>query len=275
MPDRRADLHIHTYYSDSTMSPQNVVREAKKALLSCISITDHDTIDGVAEAVSEAKKFDIEVLAGIELSSEYGKKDVHILGYGFALKKSPLVMKLQEMQQARRERMKKMVAKLNSLGFGDIHFEDVASRTKSDAVGRLHLAQLLVEKRVVPDLDTAFSRYLGEGAPVYFSKFKQTPVEAIKLIKDSGGAAVMAHPMLTARDEIIPELVRAGLDGLEAYYPNCSMVVANYYVGLAKKYKLLITGGSDSHGAGKKNTYIGKGYVPYEHVEELKRRFHA
>jgi predicted metal-dependent phosphoesterase TrpH len=257
------------------MSPTNVVRETKKANLACISITDHDTIDGIPEAVAEARKVDIEVIPGVELSSEYGKRDVHVLGYGFELKKSPLVLKLKELQQGRVDRMKKMVAKLNSLGFADIRYEDVASRTRSDAVGRLHLAQLLVEKRVVTTLEAAFEKYLGEGAPAYYSKFRQTPAEAIRLIKDSGGAAVLAHPMLTARDEIIPELVKAGLDGLEAYYPNCSMEVVNYYIGLAAKHKLVITGGSDSHGAGKKNTYIGKAYLPYEHVEQLRQRFHA
>ncbi len=275
MPERRADLHIHTYFSDSTMSPQNVVREAKKARLSCISITDHDTVDGIPEARAEGLKLEVEVIAGVELSSEYGKKDVHILGYGFELKKSPLALKLNEMQQVRMERMKKMVAKINTLGFPDIRFEDVASRTRSNAVGRLHLAQLLVEKGVVTGIEMAFEKYLGEGEQAYFSKFQQTPAEAIKLIKDSGGAAVLAHPMLTARDEIIPELARAGLDGLEAYYPNCSMEVANFYVRLAAKHGLIITGGSDSHGAGKKNTYIGKGYLPYELVEELKKRIHA
>ncbi|MEI6437587.1 MAG: PHP domain-containing protein [Candidatus Omnitrophota bacterium] len=275
MSDCRADLHIHTYYSDSSMSPQQVVREAKKALLACISITDHDTVDGIPEALIEARKLDLEVIPGVELSSEHGRKDIHVLGYGFELKKSPLALKLKEMQQARVERMKKMVAKINSLGFPEVRFEDVASRTKSNAVGRLHLAQLLVEKRVVTSLEMAFEKYLGEGEQAYFSKFKQTPVEAIKLIKDSGGAAVLAHPMLTARDEIIPELARAGLDGLEVYYPNCSMEVSNFYVRLATKHGLIITGGSDAHGAGKKNTYIGKGYLPYEHVEALKKRIHA
>lgn len=275
MPDRRADLHIHTYYSDSTMSPQNVVREAKKARLSCISITDHDTVDGIPEALKEGANVELEIIAGVELSSEHGKKDVHVLGYGFELKKSPLALKLGELQQARMERMRKMVAKLNSLGFPEIRYEDVASRTRSNAVGRLHLAQLLVEKRVVTSLEMAFEKYLGEGEQAYFSKFKQTPAEAIRLIKDSGGAAVLAHPMLTQRDEIIPELVRAGLDGLEVYYPNCSMEIANFYVRLAQKHGLILTGGSDSHGAGKKNTYIGKGYLPYEHIAALKKRIHA
>ncbi|MBF0387460.1 MAG: PHP domain-containing protein [Candidatus Omnitrophica bacterium] len=275
MSDLRADLHIHTYYSDSSMSPQNVVREAKKARLACISITDHDTVDAMPEAFAEGRKLDIEIIAGVELSSEHGKKDVHVLGYGFELKKSPLALKLNEMQDARMARMKKMVARLNSLGFPEIRFEDVASRTRSNAVGRLHLAQLLVEKKVVTSIEMAFEKYLGEGETAYFAKFKQTPAEAIRLIKSSGGAAVLAHPMLTGRDEIIPELVKAGLDGLEAYYPNCSMEVANFYVRLAAKNRLIITGGSDAHGAGKKNTYIGKGYLPYEYVAELKKRIHA
>ncbi len=269
---RFADLHIHTNYSDSTDSPQHVVSLASECGLSAISITDHDTIDGLPEASLAGAEMGVEVIAGVELSSEYGKKDIHILGYFFDLNNSPLVNSLHGMQIARIDRMKKMVNKLSDLGVKDLIYEDVASRLRSDAVGRLHLAQLLVEKKAVPNLQAAFDQYLSEGGSAYFPKFKQTPFEAIKLIKDSGGIAVMAHPMITQRDELIPEMVRSGLDGLEAYYPNCSMEVANFYVGLAAKHGLIVTGGSDAHGKGKTSTYIGKAYVDYASVEEMKVR---
>lgn len=267
-----ADLHIHTNYSDSTDSPEQVVTYAAECGLSAISITDHDTIDGLPEACAVGERLGVEIISGVELSSEYGKKDIHILGYFFDLGKSPLVNSLSQMQEARVDRMKKMVNKLVSLGVKDLNFEEVASRLRSDAVGRLHLAQLLVEKGAVKNLEAAFRQYLSEGAPAYFPKFKQTPFEAIKLIKDSGGVAVMAHPMVTQRDELIPEMVRWGLDGIEAYYPNCSMEVANFYIGLAEKHGLIITGGSDAHGKGKTNTYIGKAYVDYASVEKMKVR---
>ncbi|NTV28496.1 MAG: PHP domain-containing protein [Candidatus Omnitrophica bacterium] len=270
MSDRYADLHIHTCFSDGSDTPEEVVRRAAQAGLSAVGITDHDTVDGVAPAMREAASAGIEVLAGVELSSDYHGKDIHILGYLFDLNDSPLVKKLREMRQVRVDRMKKMVARLAELGVRGVTFEEVAGLTRSDAVGRLHLAQILVAKKAVPSLEAAFERYLGEGAAAYFPKYLQTPFEAIRLIRESGGIAVLAHPMLTQRDELIPAFVKAGLDGLEAYYPNCSMAVANFYVGLAQKHGLLVTGGSDSHGKGKTSTYIGKAFLPGVHLEKMK-----
>lgn len=272
MSGRIADLHIHTYYSDGTMSPEEVVAAASEVGLSAIGIADHDTVDGFAPAKAAADRVGLEVIPGVELSSEYHGKDIHILGYFFDLHDSPLVRLLGDIQQGRMERMRKMIAKLNQMGVIGISFEEVCGQLKSDAVGRLHLAKLLVTRGHVRSLDEAFEKYLGEGAPAYFPKFKQTPIEAIKLIKDSGGLSVLAHPMLTQKDELIPQFVRAGLDGIEAYYPNCSMEVANFYVGIAEKHGILVSGGSDAHGKGKTSTWIGKAYLPYEHVEKMKER---
>ncbi|MBF0123215.1 MAG: PHP domain-containing protein [Candidatus Omnitrophica bacterium] len=270
MSQRIADLHIHTHFSDGTMSPEEVVAAAKEAGLAAIGIADHDTIDGIAPAKAAADLVGLEVVPGVELSSEYHGKDIHILGYFFDLKDSPLVRLLGNIQLGRMDRMRKMVSKLNQMGVKDIAFDEVCGQLKSDSVGRLHLAKLLVARGHVPSLNAAFEKYLGEGAPAYYPKFKQTPIEAIKLIKDSGGISVLAHPMLTQKDELIPEFVRAGLDGIEAYYPNCSMEVANFYVGIAQKHGILISGGSDAHGKGKDSTWIGKAYLPYEHVEKMK-----
>lgn len=270
MSDRYADLHIHTCYSDSTDSPEDVVRQAHELGLAAVGITDHDTVDGVAPAIQAAGALNVEVIAGVELSSDYHEKDIHILGYLFDLKDSPLVCKLKEMQQVRVERMKKMLEKLRELGVKEVTFEEVSELTASDSVGRLHLAKILVAKKIVPSIEAAFERYLAEGAAAYFPKYKQTPFEAVRLIRDSGGLAVLAHPMLTQRDELIPALVQAGLDGVEAYYPNCSSEVRNFYLGIAAKHKLLATGGSDAHGRGKTSTYIGKTNIPYVHVERMK-----
>ncbi len=272
MNDRFADLHIHTNFSDSTASPTEVVAEACQAGLSCIAIADHDTVDGLSEAFAAAETDRLEVLTGVELSSEYKGKDIHILGYCFDLHQGPLVGQLCQMQQARIERMKKMIAKLHGLGKSNITLEDVANLTRSDSLGRLHLAKLLLARRHVRSIDEAFEKYLGEGAAAYFPKYKQTPFEAIKLINDSGGVAVMAHPVLTDRDALIPMLVEAGLGGIEAYYPNCSMDTVNRYLDIARRYDLVVTGGSDAHGAAKTNTFIGKSYVPYHWVEVLKSR---
>lgn len=272
MSERRADLHIHTNFSDSTASPEEVVAEAHASGLSCIAITDHDTVDAFPHALAAAEPFGLEIITGVELSSEHNGKDIHILGYCFDLDDSPLVRQLRSMQQARIERMKKMLKRLDELGKGGIALEDVAGLTRSDSVGRLHLAKLLLQHGHVGSLDEAFVKYLGEGAAAYFPKFRQTPFEAIRLINESGGVAVMAHPALTQRNDLIPELVKAGLGGVEAYYPNCMMNVVDFYLNIAKEYDLVVTGGSDAHGASKTNTFIGKSYVPYPWVERLKER---
>ena len=267
---KSADLHIHTHYSDGTMSPEEVVADALHCGIHCIAITDHDTIDGISPAIEAAKGHDLEVLPGIELSSEVNGKDVHMLGYLFNWRDASLLEQLKEMQNARAERMKKMIQKLEALGIHNISFEEINGSARTTALGRPHLAAALVEKKVVGNMRAAFDKYLAEGAPAYVPKFKQTPQDAIKLIKGFGGIAVLAHPMLSNVDELIPALVAAGLGGLEAHYPNCSVNVMQFYEGLARKHHLVVTGGSDAHGAAKKHTFIGKVRIPYDLVEKLK-----
>lgn len=267
---KSADLHIHTHYSDGTMSPQEVVADALHCGIQCIAITDHDTVDGISPAIEAARGHDLEVLPGIELSSEINGKDVHMLGYLFNRQDASLVEQIKKMQDVRAERMKKMIQKLEELGIHDISFEEISGSAKTTALGRPHLAAALVEKKVVGSMRAAFDKYLAEGAPAYVPKFKQTPQEAIKLIKGAGGIAVLAHPMLSNVDELIPGLVQAGLGGLEAHYPNSSVNVMCFYENLARKHHLVITGGSDAHGETKKHTFIGKTRIPYDLVEKLK-----
>jgi hypothetical protein len=272
---RFADLHIHTHYSDSTSSPEEVVEEAVKAGLSCIAITDHDTLDGIKPTQAAAQARGLEVIAGIELSSEIQGKDVHVLGYFVSENNTPLGAALEKMQKARVERIAKMIVKLKEFGIDNIELEEVTRLTRSAAVGRPHLAAVLLEKKWVSSLREAFDKYLAEGAAAYVEKYRQSPQEAIELIIASGGVAVLAHPMLTQIDELIPGLVNSGLKGLEVYYPNCSAEVTGYYEGLARKHGLIATGGSDAHGNMKKHTRVGKTKVPYAVVEALKELRHA
>lgn len=267
---KSADLHIHTHYSDGTMSPQEVVADALHCGIQCIAITDHDTVDGISPAIEAARGHDLEILPGIELSSEINGKDVHMLGYLFNWQDASLAEQLKKMQDVRAERMKQMIQKLEALGIHNISFEEINDAARTRALGRPHLAAALVEKKVVGSMRAAFDKYLAEGAPAYVPKFKQTPQEAIKLIKDAGGIAVLAHPMLSNVDELIPGLVQAGLGGLEAHYPNSSVNVMCFYENLARKHHLVITGGSDAHGETKKHTFIGKTRIPYDLVEKLK-----
>lgn len=265
-----ADLHIHTYFSDSTSSPQEVVEDAVRAQLACIAITDHDIVEGVAPTIEAAKPAGLEVVPGIELSSEFENTDIHILGYFIDFNKGPLLDRIQVFLDARVSRMKQMIVNLKAVGINNIEYEEVAALTQSRAVGRPHLAMLLHQKGWVTNLKSAFEKYLGPGCPGYAPKYKQTPFEAIELIKQSGGVAVMAHPMLTQKDELIPRFVAAGLGGLEVYYPNCTEIMTQFYERIALKHGLIMTGGSDAHGKAKVYTYVGKRTVPMDVVEQLR-----
>ena len=265
-----ADLHIHTHYSDSTLSPQEVVREAVACGLGCIAITDHDTTEGIKPTQVAAENFDLEVVPAIELSSEIHGKDIHLLGYFIDCSSEILIKELEIIQHDRGERIKNMIHKLKEYGVDNIDYEDVKPFNHSGSIGRPHLAMVLKEKGWVSSVAQAFEKYIGEGCPAYVSKFKLSPSEAISLIRKSGGIAVLAHPMVTNRDELIPSFVAAGLQGIEVYYSNCSAVTTSYYEGIAKKHNLLMTGGSDAHGKAKVNTFIGKTSIPYELVDKLK-----
>jgi len=267
-----ADLHVHTHFSDSTFSPLAVVREALKQGLSGLGITDHDTCEGVLPAREAAEGSWLEIIPGIEFSCSLKNKDIHILGYFLDCYNHKLQEQLRKFQGARVERIYKMIKKLKMQGVDNIIPEDVLRLAESDAVGRPHLASVLVEKGWVPDIRSAFDRYLAEDRPAYVPKFKQTPYDAIALIHQAGGVAVLAHPSITNIDELIAGFVDAGLDGLEVYYPHCYPNTIRYYEGLARKYHLLMTGGSDAHGEDRSHARIGDIRISYELVEEMKAR---
>jgi 3',5'-nucleoside bisphosphate phosphatase len=271
--EKFADLHLHTYFSDGSYSPEEVVRYARANGVDCLAITDHDTLAGIKPVKAAAESTGLEIIAGIELSSEVKDKEVHILGYFPDEENLQLAVALQSFRTARVERVHKILALLNSLGVNNILFEEVAALTKTDALGRMHLAVLLVEKGWARDINDAFWKYLAEDAPAYVKKAKLTPESAIELIHEAGGGAVLAHPMLTQVDELIAGFVRAGLDGLEAFYPRTGDKQFRFYENLALKHDLLLTGGSDAHGEHKSYIHIGMVKIPYARVELLKKRF--
>lgn len=267
---KQADLHIHTHFSDSTQSPDEVVFYAKEQSLDCIAITDHDTLDGVVPTMEVAKKHGIEVISGIEISSAINGKDVHMLGYFISPDNKEFNERLDAMQNERGTRMGQMIEKLKEFGIDNIELDEVCALASSKSVGRPHLAQVMVEKGWVKDIKTAFDKYLANDAPACVDKFYQTPQEAIDMIQQAGGVAVLAHPMVTAVDELIPQLVKGGLKGIEVYYPTHSQNIMDYYLGIAKKHNLVVTGGSDAHGDAKKHTYVGKVKIDYQVVEDLR-----
>ncbi|MBN1914106.1 MAG: PHP domain-containing protein [Candidatus Omnitrophica bacterium] len=266
---RFADLHLHTVYSDGTYTPLEIIRAALKHSLSAIAIADHDNVDGIDEAFEAGSKEGVEVIPAIELSAEYENSELHILGYLIDHKSRELAQKLGFLRQNRIERIYKIAGKLKELGL-DLKPESVFSLAENATVGRLHVARAMVKEKLVGSTYEAFNKYIGDKCPAYVCGFKFTPQDAINLIRSSGGIAVLAHPYTLHNDELIPQLVSYGLGGLEAYYPEHSQGMVNYYLGLAAKLNLLVTGGSDCHGNAKPEVKIGTFKVPYELVEKLK-----
>ncbi|HEA47263.1 MAG TPA: PHP domain-containing protein [bacterium] len=269
MLEKYVDLHIHTTISDGVLTPGEVAEYAHKEGLPAIAITDHDVTDGIEIAMEAASKYGLEVVAGVELSSEYNSKEVHILGYYMDCKNEEFQKKLALFRKARYERAKEMVERLKNLGM-KIDFERVKEIAGKGSIGKPHIAQALVEKGYASNIPEGAWRHLGSGGPVSVPKYKLRPSEAIDIILKAGGIPVLAHPAGTKVDELIPQLVKNGLMGLETYDAINPPSVTRYYITLAKKYGLLVTGGSDCHGKVKGETRIGRLKAPYEIVERLK-----
>lgn len=264
------DLHLHTLASDGTFTATEVVQRAKALGLSAIAITDHDSVEALEEARTCGAKEDIEIISGIELSAYSDKSEIHILGYFLDDKNKRFLKKLEELRTARKERIHRIVEKLRKLKI-DITAEEVFEQAQDAAAGRPHVAQVLVKKKVVPNIKEAFKKFLGDGKPACADKEKLTPREAITLLKDVGGVPVLAHPAFLYQDELIPKLVVEGLMGIEAYHSEQNARLSEKYVALAKEQNLLITGGSDCHGHGKDRILIGTVKLPYEFLELVRK----
>ncbi len=276
------DLHIHSVHSDGTYSPGEIVKLAKKRGLVAVSLTDHDTISGTQEAITAGRQLDIEVIPGIELSVKHGDLNLHILGYLFDYESPGLLAKIAVLQKARMERNRKIVDKLNGFGI-DIDLEEVEDLSQVDQTGRPHIAQLLCTKGVVNNINEAFATYLGKDKKAYVSRFVYDAEEAIDIIKASGGLAVLAHPYqidstFSVTSKVIRELVDFGLDGLEVYYPTHSSNIRKKLKTLAKRYDLVLSGGSDYHGFIRPGTNLAGGinvHVPLEILTKMKQKWQA
>lgn len=264
-----ADLHLHTVYSDGTFTPDELIRESKKAGLSCIAVVDHDTVEGIAPAIAASLVEGIEVLPGIELTAEHDGQEVHMLGYFIDYKSGQVIDKLENLKKIRVERVHKIVSKLKNLGI-DLDPEVVFELAKEGTVGRLHIARAMVEVGAVENIYEAFQKYIGDKGPAYVCGFRFTPLDAVRFIKGSGGIPVLAHPYSINNDELILKFIEEGVMGLEIHYPEHSQSMVNFYLDIARKHNLLVTGGSDCHGEAKPDVKIGCIKIPYELVEKLK-----
>jgi len=263
-----ADLHLHTQFSDGTFTPEELVLHAQKHGLACIALTDHDTVEGCARAAAACAAVKMEFIPGAELTAELTDTEVHILGY-FLDPQNPLLLeKLARFQLDRQNRIHEMCAALNQQGI-PLKAEAVFALANCKSPGRPHVARALVKEKLIGNLDEAFERYLKKGRPAWVPKTKMSALESVELIHQAGGLAVLAHPGLNRTDEIIPDLVAAGLDGIECFHTKHSTVMAERYLEIAEKHGLLVTGGSDCHGFSKSKPLIGTVRLPYEHVEKL------
>jgi predicted metal-dependent phosphoesterase TrpH len=274
------DLHIHSTASDGTLTPKEIVKTAEKIGLRAIAIADHDTVEGSVEALRCQDSFSVEILPAIEVSVRCDCGGMHILGYLMRLDDASLGKAVKVVQEARAKRNLQMVRKLQELGF-DVSYDEILEASGGGQIGRPHVAQVLVQKRIVQSIHEAFAKFLRKGRPAYVERYRLLPEEAIQTILQAGGIPVLAHPFtLNAKtegdlDRIVAGLKQVGLKGLEAYYESHGPERTAQYERVARRHGLLLTGGSDFHGAVKPGVKIGFGSgnlrVPYRLVEELKQ----
>lgn len=276
------DLHVHTTASDGTSTPRELVDQAREAGLSAVAITDHDTIDGIAPARLRGVETGIEVISGVEISATFDPPGtLHILGYFIDETHPALLDRIQWVQTQRSNRNPRIIERLNDLGL-EITLEDAQRISGSGQLGRPHIAQALVDRGQVASLQEAFDRYLDSSAPAYVQKEKLSPEESIRLIRESGGVAVLAHPYQTRRkslaelESLIAELAEIGLGGIECYYSRHTADQTATYLAFAERYGLVATGGSDFHGTSKPEIRLGAAgsadEIPYSVVDSLRER---
>lgn len=266
MAKKFADLHVHTRASDGGMLAEEVVRQAGKVGLAAIGIADHDSVDGIEAALEAGEKYEVEVIPSVELSAYFDDSELHILGYFINWRDERFRVILRKFQEVRMRRAEQMVEKLRGLGLG-ISYEDVLGEAGEGAVGRPHIARALTNGGYVESINGAFERYIGVGGPAYVGKYRLPSAEAIEVIQRIGGVSVLAHPLYGFREEMLPELLKQGLRGIEVYHSKHDIPATRRFEHLARRNNLLVTGGSDSHGF---DVSIGTVRVPYELVEKLK-----
>lgn len=249
-----------------------LVKKTQSQGLSIISITDHDSVAAIPDALEFGKEFGIEVIAGVELSASFEDKEVHVLGYFVDYKSQRLLDYLTFFRHERIKRAERIVAKLNSLNV-PLKIESVMEHAGTGSVGRPHIAAALVDEGITKSYQESFDRYIGNGGPAYEKKFQFSPSEAIQLIASSGGLSFLAHPGRFTTDGMLQHLIKAGIDGIEVIHPSHNPEYVAHYRGVTSEYYLLESGGSDFHG-GKKNdnASLGSFFIDESKVETMKRR---
>jgi predicted metal-dependent phosphoesterase TrpH len=266
------DLHIHSTFSDGMSTVQEIVEIASQKNLRTIAVTDHDCLRGYPIAKQFAAGLGLEVIPGVELSSEIGGLDIHILGYFCDIEDKTLNSRLEEMKEARYHRAVKIVANLNSLGL-DLRFETVANIAGDAAIGRPHIAAAMLKEELIYSFREAFDKYIGYESPAYVEKLAMEPREVFQMILGAGGLPVLAHPGIISVDERIPQFIRDGLAGIEVFHSEHSSTVRKHYARYCQKYNLAFTGGSDFHSLSQMKSEIGMPRVPASVMERLQEKY--
>ena len=278
MDHRIVDLHVHSTESDGTLTPEDLVAEAKKVGLAAFALTDHDTCQGVCKAMPLAASAGIELIPGIELSTDYHGKEVHIVGLYIDIENEQLLKKTAEYRKCRSERNALMVEALQKEGLS-ITMEELVAENPDCVITRANIARFLYEHGQIKSVREAFDRYIGDHCKCYVGRLKVASTDAVRLIKEAGGTAILAHPLLyglsnTNLQKMIDELKPAGLDGLEAIYSTYTTGEEQQMKRLARENGLLISGGSDFHGSNKPDIALGRGrghlYIPYFVLTDIK-----
>ena len=268
------DLHTHSTFSDGTATPSENVRLAVERGLAGLAVTDHDTTEGVGEALAAAPE-ELEILPGLELSAEHDGASLHVLGYWVDTEHEGLLDELRRLHDTRFRRGELIVQRLQGLGH-DLSFDRVRAIAGDDLIARPHIAQAMVEGGIVATEKEAFERYISDDGPAYVPKHALAPLDALALIRDAGGSCVLAHPGMWRGSESVPEdlieaMAEAGMAGLEVDHPDHDEAQRARYGALASRLRLVRTGASDCHGA-RYDFRLGSETTPAELVDELRRR---
>jgi predicted metal-dependent phosphoesterase TrpH len=271
----KIDLHVHTTASDGRLTPQEIVELAAKQGVGLLAIADHDSVAAYAPAVEAARAYPgLKIIPAIELSSHAPGNEVHILGYFIQCASPVLEDELKILRDSREERARAMVVKLQGMGL-DITLERVQEIAGAGSMGRPHIAQALMEKGLVNDFREVFDKYIGQGGPAYVDRHKLSPEQAIGLVLCCGGIPVLAHPTTLNLDALLPGMLAAGLMGLEVYYKDYFPETRQDLANLARKHRLIATGGTDYHGIEATEVMLGESGVPTmvgEHLLALARK---
>ena len=270
MDVRRADLHTHTRCSDGKLTPAELVRKVHERGIRAMSVTDHDTIDALPEAMEEGQRLGVEVIPGVELSVTAEGQEIHLLGYFFDPADAAIQEHMRAFRSGRTERAEAIIAQLNKLGVG-LCLGDVLEQAKEGVIGRPHIAQALVNCGLVASYEDAFASFLKDHGPAFAAKPLFPAAQALDMLHRAGGIGVLAHPGSRISGRIVRNLVRSGLDGIETVHPSHSFALTRQYKDVARERGLMETGGSDYHGfRPEEDENINRYSIPYQRVDRIR-----